>query len=126
MTCAPAVSGMRSDCCFAATRDGTDVADGSGHKPVRTAPAHAESIHAAGGDIQMKFPIPHDIKAKTIPGTEVQYLPWPQDRYFVETGDFIADISKITAATDWAPHTSLQEGIEKTVAYYQRHREHYW
>jgi UDP-glucose 4-epimerase len=64
--------------------------------------------------------------AKTIPGTEIQYLPWPQDRYFVETGDFIADISKITAATDWAPRTSLPEGIEKTIAYYQEHREQYW
>jgi UDP-glucose 4-epimerase len=64
--------------------------------------------------------------AKTIPGTEIQYLPWPQDRYFVETGDFIADISKITAATDWAPRTNLPEGIEKTIAYYQEHREQYW
>jgi UDP-glucose 4-epimerase len=64
--------------------------------------------------------------AQTIPGTEIQHLPWPKDRYFVETGDFVADISKIKKATGWAPGIGLAEGIQKTVDFYQRHREHYW
>jgi UDP-glucose 4-epimerase len=64
--------------------------------------------------------------AEVIPGTEVQHLPWPEDRYLVETGDFIADITKIKEATDWHPQITIREGIEKTVAYYQRYREKYW
>jgi UDP-glucose 4-epimerase len=64
--------------------------------------------------------------AEVIPGTEIQYLPWPQDRYLVETGDFIADISKIRKDMGWVPQISLQEGIEKTVAYYRQYREQYW
>jgi|UniRef100_A0A7C3V0N1 UDP-glucose 4-epimerase len=64
--------------------------------------------------------------AEVIPGTEIQHLPWPQDRYLVETGDFIADISKIKEATDWQPQIMIREGIEKTVAYYRQYREHYW
>lgn len=64
--------------------------------------------------------------AQAVPGTEIQHLPWPKDRYFVETGDFVADISRLQTATGWAPTTSLREGIEKTVAFYREHRRHYW
>ncbi len=61
-----------------------------------------------------------------MPGTQVQQLEWPADRYFVETGDYISDIGKITAAMGWRPRTSLKEGIERTVAYYTKYREKYW
>jgi len=64
--------------------------------------------------------------ADVIPGTEIQHLPWPKDRYLVESGDFIADISKIRKDMGWIPQISLREGIEKTVAYYRQHREQYW
>jgi UDP-glucose 4-epimerase len=93
---------------------------------VALAPGTAGQVYNLGTGVGTPFIDMVNLVAKTIPGTEVQYLPWPQDRFFVETGDFIADISKITAATDWAPRTSLQEGIEKTVAYYQEHPAQYW
>uniref|UniRef100_A0A7V4LC77 NAD-dependent epimerase/dehydratase family protein n=1 Tax=Desulfobacca acetoxidans TaxID=60893 RepID=A0A7V4LC77_9BACT len=64
--------------------------------------------------------------AELVPGTEIQHLPWPADRYFVETGDFVADISRLKAATGWEPKVSLREGIARTVEFYRRHREHYW
>ncbi len=101
-----------------------DVAEGILN--VALSPGTAGQVYNLGTGVGTPFIDMAHLVAKTIPGTEVQYLPWPQDRYFVETGDFIADISKITSATDWAPRTSLSEGIEKTVAYYQQHREQYW
>lgn len=64
--------------------------------------------------------------AAAVPGTNVVQVEWPADRYFVETGDFIGNIRKLTASIDWRPRTSLAEGIARTVEYYQRHREHYW
>jgi len=64
--------------------------------------------------------------AAAVPGTEVRQVAWPQDRYFVETGDYLSDISRITAATDWRPRTGLKEGIERTAAYYREHRREYW
>jgi nucleoside-diphosphate-sugar epimerase len=64
--------------------------------------------------------------AATVPGTEVRQVEWPQDRYFVETGDYLSDITRITAATGWRPQITLQEGIERTVAYYQKYRHEYW
>jgi nucleoside-diphosphate-sugar epimerase len=64
--------------------------------------------------------------AQAVPGTEVQKVPWPPDRYFVETGDYLSDIGKLTAATGWRPRTSLADGIARTVDFYRRHGSRYW
>lgn len=64
--------------------------------------------------------------AEAIPGTEVRQVEWPADQYFVETGDYISNIAKLTQATGWAPKTSIEEGIAQTVSYYRRHRARYW
>lgn len=64
--------------------------------------------------------------AKTVPGTEVRQVEWPKDRYFVETGDYLSDISRISAASGWQPRITLAEGIARTVAYYREHRSNYW
>jgi UDP-glucose 4-epimerase len=101
-----------------------DVAEGI--MSVALSPGTAGQVYNLGTGVGTPFIDMVHLVAESIPGTEVQYLSWPQDRYFVETGDFIADISKITAATDWAPRTSLQEGIGRTIDYYQQNREQYW
>jgi UDP-glucose 4-epimerase len=64
--------------------------------------------------------------AEAVPGTEVRQVEWPTDRYFVETGDYLSDINRITAASGWRPHTSLEDGIKATVAFYREHRQEYW
>jgi UDP-glucose 4-epimerase len=101
-----------------------DVAEGI--MSVALSPGTAGQVYNLGTGVGTPFIDMVHLVAESIPGTEVQYLPWPQDRYFVETGDFIADISKITAATDWAPRIGLQEGVGRTISYYQQNREQYW
>jgi UDP-glucose 4-epimerase len=64
--------------------------------------------------------------AEAVPGTEVRQVEWPRDRYFVETGDYLSDISRISAATGWRPRTTLKQGIARTVAYYREHQRQYW
>jgi UDP-glucose 4-epimerase len=64
--------------------------------------------------------------AAAVPGTEVRQVPWPPDRYFVETGDYLSDIGKITGATGWRPQTTLRDGIARTVEFYRQHRDKYW
>jgi UDP-glucose 4-epimerase len=64
--------------------------------------------------------------AEAVPGTEVRQVEWPQDRYFVETGDYLSDITRITAASGWQPQTTLKDGIGRTVAYYREHQKEYW
>ena len=101
-----------------------DVAEGILN--VALADGTAGQVYNLGTGVGTPFIDMVHLVAENIPGTEVQYLPWPQDRYFVETGDFIADISKLRGATDWTPRTGLPEGIAKTIAFYRQHREKYW
>jgi UDP-glucose 4-epimerase len=89
-------------------------------------PGTAGQVYNLGSGVGAAFIDMARLVAETIPGTEVQHLPWPQDRYFVETGDFVADITTIQAATGWAPRIGLAEGIRKTVDFYRQHRQHYW
>jgi len=64
--------------------------------------------------------------AEAVPGTEVRQVEWPRERYFVETGDYVSDITRINAASGWRPKTTLKDGIGRTVAYYREHRQEYW
>ena len=51
--------------------------------------------------------------------------PFPPDRKLIDIGDFQADASKVRKALGWRPGVPLREGLEKTVAYYRQHMEHY-
>jgi UDP-glucose 4-epimerase len=50
---------------------------------------------------------------------------FPEERKRIDIGDFYADIGKIRAALGWEPRTPLQAGLERTLAYYERNKEHY-
>jgi UDP-glucose 4-epimerase len=101
-----------------------DVAEGL--LQAALAPGTAGQVYNLGSGTGTAFIDMVRLVAELVPGTEIQHLPWPADRYFVETGDFVADISRLKAATGWEPRVSLREGIARTVEFYRRHREHYW
>jgi nucleoside-diphosphate-sugar epimerase len=50
-------------------------------------------------------------------GGRVTHVPWPRLAEQIETGDFIADISRIEREVGWRPTTSLSDGLASTVAY---------
>ena len=52
--------------------------------------------------------------------------PFTEDRKAQEPGDFYSDISKIIRITGWAPSTSLEAGVQKTLNYYNEHKDNYW
>lgn len=64
--------------------------------------------------------------AENIEGTILKQLEWPEDRYFVETGDYIANINKLVIDTNWKPEVSFKEGIKKTIEFYKKYRKYYW
>ena len=90
------------------------------------APGVSGEVYNLGSATSTPFIEMARLVAAAVPGTQVQQVEWPADRYFVETGDYISDIGKITAAMGWRPRTPLKEGIERTVAYYTKYREKYW
>jgi UDP-glucose 4-epimerase len=52
-------------------------------------------------------------------------IPFPEERKKIDIGDFYADTSKIKAALGWQPATKLHDGLARTIAYYDAHKEHY-
>jgi len=64
--------------------------------------------------------------ASFLPNAKVVYKEWPKESAFVETGDYITDISKISRRLGWKPQVSFEEGIERTIGYYQKYKDKYW
>ncbi len=55
-----------------------------------------------------------------------KHVPWPKNYEKNETGNYIADTSKIEALTGWQAKVSLKDGIRQMVDYYKKHRQYYW
>ena len=55
-----------------------------------------------------------------------EFVPFPEDRRRIEIGDFWGDFSKIRSFFGWEPKVPLKEGLERTVEYYLKNKEHYW
>lgn len=93
---------------------------------VAQTPGTAGQVYNVGSGTGTPFKEMARLVAAAVPGTKVIQVEWPADRYFVETGDYISDITKLTTATAWRPKTSLKEGINRTVAFYREHWQKYW
>lgn len=63
---------------------------------------------------------------RTVGRGSVEFVPWPADYINVETGDYVTDIKRITAASGWRPATDFNAGVERTCAYYRQHQSRYW
>ena len=52
-------------------------------------------------------------------GGRIEQVEWPALAERVETGDFVADISRISSHLGWRPAIGLRQGLADTVAYYR-------
>jgi nucleoside-diphosphate-sugar epimerase len=53
-------------------------------------------------------------------------VPFPDDRKRIDIGSAFSSFMKFHFATGWKPATSLEDGLERTMDYYRRHKEQYW
>jgi UDP-glucose 4-epimerase len=51
----------------------------------------------------------------------IEFVPWPALAEQIETGDFVADITRIGTEVGWRPAVALDEGLRRTVAFYRAH-----
>jgi UDP-glucose 4-epimerase len=51
----------------------------------------------------------------------IELVEWPPLAEQIETGDFVADISRIRTDTGWTPAVPLHDGLERTVSFYRAH-----
>ena len=52
-------------------------------------------------------------------GGRLEFVAWPALAEQIETGDFVADVSRIAADLGWRAGVSLNEGLQRTVAFYR-------
>jgi len=57
---------------------------------------------------------------------EYRIVPFPADRKAIDIGDYYADYRKIRSKLGWRPRVSLEEGLQRTIAYYREHGAKYW
>jgi len=55
-----------------------------------------------------------------------KFAPFTPERKAQEPGDFYSDTSKIFRIVGWKSKTSLEKGLEKTIAYYRKYKPYYW
>jgi UDP-glucose 4-epimerase len=59
-------------------------------------------------------------------GGTAETVPWPPEREKIDIGSIYVDHAKLTELTGWNPAVSLEEGLERTFAFYREHGSHYW
>jgi len=67
-----------------------------------------------------------ELVIKVLGKGKLETVSFPKDRKGIEIGDYIADITKITAEVGWRPKVSVEDGIRKTIDYYSQFKKHYW
>jgi len=83
-------------------------------------------IYCIGAKERVRFVELVQAIIRTCGSGRYRHEPWPKDREAIEVGDVITDDTKLRTHTGWSPTVSLEEGLRRTVAFYQEHRGHYW
>ena len=58
-------------------------------------------------------------------GGSYRVVPMSPSSAAIDVGDYVGDYSAFRAATGWEPKTELRVGLERTLAFYREHGEHY-
>jgi UDP-glucose 4-epimerase len=59
-------------------------------------------------------------------GGEYRLTPFPPERKVIDIGSYYADYRLIRDRLGWQPQIPLREGLERTLAFYRQHHQHYW
>ncbi|MCA1647299.1 MAG: NAD-dependent epimerase/dehydratase family protein [Chloroflexi bacterium] len=55
-----------------------------------------------------------------------QIKPFPPERKRIDIGSIYVDDRKLRRVLGWGPKVGLRQGLERTVSFYQAHRDQYW
>jgi UDP-glucose 4-epimerase len=91
-----------------------------------TCEAAVGEIFNVGRDQPTSFLELAKLLERLCPSSWWHYAPFTPERAAQEPGDFYSDITKIRTTTGWQPRTELEEGLRRTLAYYEAYRDQYW
>lgn len=83
-------------------------------------------VYNIGTDERIRFVDMVDEVLKAVGSGQKEHVPWPENYEKNETGNYVADTSKIEEITGWKPQMKLSKGIQKMVEYYRQHAAHYF
>jgi len=55
----------------------------------------------------------------------IELIPFPEERKKIDIGDFYGTSEKFQRATGWRPEVDLDEGLSRTITYYNNHQRYY-
>jgi UDP-glucose 4-epimerase len=86
----------------------------------------AGEVYNVGSHERLRFVDMVDAIIEIAGSGSKEHVPWPENYEKNETGDYIADTTKIEALCEWKPRIDFKEGVKEMIAYYQKNREQYW
>ena len=65
------------------------------------------------------------IMCQGIEGSDYLMIPFPEDRKAIDVGDFICDYSAFRNQFGWEPKVNFEDGIQRSIEYFNKEIEHY-
>lgn len=86
--------------------------------------ADGEIFNLGGSHLSLKEIV--ELIARISGSKKYGFIPFPEGSKKIEIGDYIADYSKIKKTLGWEPKVDMEEGLRKTVEYYNENKKRYW
>lgn len=83
-------------------------------------------VYNLGGDEPINLLDLADLLVEINGGGSYRIVPFPAERKRIDIGDYYGEYTKIHTQLGWRPTVPLKQGLERTIAFYRRYREHYW
>jgi UDP-glucose 4-epimerase len=89
-------------------------------------PAYGRALNVGGQEPVALLEVARLCQQIAAAGGAVETAPWPNQRKKIDIGSIHVSHDRLTELTGWNPRVSLREGLERTIAFYKEHGEHYW
>jgi UDP-glucose 4-epimerase len=109
-------------------RDFTYVSDAVGAflSAALAEPAYGRALNVGGEEPTPLLEVATLCQEIAAAGGGVETAPWPPEREKIDIGSIYVSHDRLSELTGWEPQVTLREGLERTIAFYKEHGEHYW
>jgi UDP-glucose 4-epimerase len=89
-------------------------------------PAYGRAMNVGGQEPIPLLEVARLCQEIAAAGGGVETAPWPPERKKIDIGSIYVSHDRLAELTGWEPRVSLRDGLERTIAFYKEHGEHYW